>query len=110
MQGAPGHSGAHPLGDAKAQTGAVRPLLLEQTGSSAVLLAGQSQQQVLAAHIGVTQTGGVLLSQTDGPQSSGCKTAVSHGNPSSFSRSRSPSRMFPEQRVVFSNYARFFKN
>ena len=52
--------------------------LSKDPGGQAVLLAGQSQQKVLAAHIAVPQPGGILLGQPDGPQGGGCKAAVRH--------------------------------
>ena len=86
------------VGNADPQAGAGRSLLPKQTGGSAVLLAGQPQQQMFTAYIAVSQTGGVLLGQTNGPQGSGCKTAIGHIDPSRCSISWRTSRKYPEAR------------
>ena len=96
VQGASGHPGAHQLCDTNPQAGATRSLLPQQTGGGAVLLAGQPQQQMLTAYIAVSQTGRVLLGQTDGPQRSGCKTAIGHIDPSRYSIFWRTSRKYPE--------------
>ena len=48
VRGPGGHTDAHPLGDGRAQLLAVRPCLAQGAGRRAVLLAGQTQQQVLS--------------------------------------------------------------
>ena len=67
MEGAGGHSDPNPLADRAAEGMAVCPSLTQSTGSGAVLLAGQPQQQMFTAHIAVSQAGGILLGQSDGP-------------------------------------------
>ena len=98
VESAPGHPCAYQLCDTNPQAGAARSLLPQQTGGSAVLLAGQPQQQMFTAYIAVSQTGGVLLGQTNGPQGSGCKTAIGHIDPSRCSISWRTSRKYPEAR------------
>ena len=84
VEGAVGDPSAHQLGDGLPEGLAVRPRLPEKAGGHAVLLAGQPQQQVFAAHIAVPQPGGVFLGQPDGPQGGGCKAVVRHcGSPRS---------------------------
>ena len=96
MEGAGGHSDPNPLANRAAEGMAVCPSLTQSTGSGAVLLAGQPQQQMLTAYIAVSQTGRVLLGQTDGPQRSGCKTAIGHIDPSRYSIFWRTSRKYPE--------------
>ena len=78
VEGPSGHAGAHQLGDGGAQGAAVHPAALKGPGGGAVLLAGQTQQQVLAAHIAVPKPGGVLLGQPQGAQGGGGKAAFWH--------------------------------
>ena len=79
MEGAYRSAGAYQLGHGGAQGAAVQAVLGQNAPGGALLLAGQAQQQVLAANIAVAQTGRVGLGQAQRAQGGGGKTVFRHG-------------------------------
>ena len=73
-----GRPGANPLGYRRPEGLGFHACLAQNLSGLTQGLVGQSQQQMLASHIGVTQLGGVLLGQPDGPQSCRCEAVVRH--------------------------------
>ena len=78
VEGAHRGAGAHQLSHGGAQGAAVQTVLGQNAPGGALLLAGQAQQQVFAAHIAVAQPGGVGLGQTQSPQGGGGKMMFRH--------------------------------